>query len=577
MSKTWVLSGISVGLLFILTFFVWRPLLSPGFFTMHDDQQVARLEQLDKSLRAGQFPVRWVADLGFGYGYPLFNFYPPLSYYLGESIHLFFNQGFINSTKSVWFLALFGSGLTMYFLSREFFGRAGGLISALFYVYAPYHAVDAYVRGALAELFSFVWLPLILLFSYKAIKGNSRQWSIWTGVALAFLMITHNLVFLPFAGLLALWCVGIFLVYGDKRKWPYLIFHGLLFILVSFALTAFFWLPSLWEKQYTLVDRLLITNLASYKIHFVCPAQLWNSPWGFGGSVAGCLDGMSFKLGKLHIFLAAVSFPLAIFFWFKKKKPLALFLILGLFLFAFSVFMTTDYSRFLWDHLSLLWYLQFPWRFLEFAALFSSLLAGAGFFLYNNPLLKGGIFLALAAALLWPNAKLFTPREFLTSATDSSLTSDRQIKWYVSSTSFEYLPRGIKVVLTDKGPVLPAVTGYENLPRKKLAVISGDLSLGEQKFLPDSFSFEGTSAMGARLQINTVNFPGWQVLIDNKETNIDDNNQLRLITFFIPPGRHAINGRFLDTPVRKWGNLISVLAAFCVAGLILYGTRRSKK
>ncbi len=31
---------------------------------------------------------RWLMDLAFGYGYPIFNFYPPLAEFLAESLHL---------------------------------------------------------------------------------------------------------------------------------------------------------------------------------------------------------------------------------------------------------------------------------------------------------------------------------------------------------------------------------------------------------------------------------------------------------------------------------------------------------
>ena len=71
-----------------LSFFSWAVLLNSGYFSMHDNQHLARLFELDKAIRAGQFPVRWVAGLGFGYGYPLFNFYPPFIYYLGELFHV---------------------------------------------------------------------------------------------------------------------------------------------------------------------------------------------------------------------------------------------------------------------------------------------------------------------------------------------------------------------------------------------------------------------------------------------------------------------------------------------------------
>ena len=68
-----------------LSFFAVKPLLLPGFFPMHDDTQVARVFEMGKVLQNGIFPVRFVPDLGYGYGYPIFNFYAPLAYYIGAS------------------------------------------------------------------------------------------------------------------------------------------------------------------------------------------------------------------------------------------------------------------------------------------------------------------------------------------------------------------------------------------------------------------------------------------------------------------------------------------------------------
>lgn len=392
-------------LLVIITLSFWavKPLFNPGFFSHHDDQQVARLYEMDKALTAGQFPVRVVPDLGFGFGYPLFNFYPPLTYYLGEIYHLT-GFGFIDSVKLVWLTAILGSGITMFFLARKYFGNLGGIVSGLFYVYAPYHAIDAYVRGALAELFSFVWLPLILLFSNKPIIS---------GIFLGLLMITHNLIFLPFFGFYVLWTRNVKNI--------------IITTAVCFGLTAFFWLPALWEKQFTLVDDLLIKNLALYKIHYVCLPQLWDSLWGYGGSIAGCIDGMSFKLGKLHILASLAGLLIALIK--RSKIHASLFMLLTL-----AVFMTTEYSGFIWDRIPQLWYLQFPWRFLEFAALFSSLLAG-------SLVVKKPIAIILIALLLLFNVKLFVPQTFR-DVTDADLTNDYEIKWRVSSTSFEYLPKG---------------------------------------------------------------------------------------------------------------------------------------
>ena len=70
----------------ILSFFMIKPLWVNGYFPMHDDTQVARVVEMGRALRAGQFPVRWVSDLGYGYGYPIYNFYGPLPYYAGGAL-----------------------------------------------------------------------------------------------------------------------------------------------------------------------------------------------------------------------------------------------------------------------------------------------------------------------------------------------------------------------------------------------------------------------------------------------------------------------------------------------------------
>lgn len=539
---------------------------------MHDDQQVVRLQQMDKALKAGQFPVRWVPDLGFGYGYPVFNFYPPLAYYTGEVIHLL-GPGYIDSIKTVWFLALIGSAIAMYFLGKELFGKAGGLVSSMFYLYAPYHAVDAYVRGALAELCSFVWLPLILLFSYKVLispKEDDRvhkvKWAVWTGIFLALLMITHNLIFLPFVGLYLLWVLSLAFIYRSKTDPPSSLFYLLSSLVLAFGLTAFFWLPSLWEKQFTLVDQILIKNLASYTIHFVCPVQLWYSPWGFGGSVTGCNDGLSFALGKIYFLVIVLGLGVCIL----KKSWVG---IISFLLLTFSLFMTLPVSQFVWDRISVLWYLQFPWRFLEFSALFSSILAGAILVLFKNRKLQIVFAVILIAGTMFLNAKYFVPQKLLADATDATQTSEDQVKWIISGTSFEYLPKGMATKLTDLGTVGVDIN-QSQVQKVKFKIEQGDFAVSSQEFLPDNFLLTGHSNSGALIQFQTVNFPGWKVWINGKEVTIDDNNPYKLITVNVGKGESSIYGKFTDTPVRTMGNFISLVF---LAGLIIYGARRNKR
>ena len=536
-----------------LSFFALFPLFQSGFFSMHDFQQVTRLFELDKTLMGGSFPVRWTEGLGFGFGYPLFNFYPPFVYYLGEVFHLI-GFGFIDSIKIVWGVALVGSALAMYFLAKEFFGKIGGVVAAVFYLYVPYHAVDAYVRGALAELFSFVWLPLILLFA-------SRKKVITTGIFLGLLMITHNLIFLPFAGFYVL-CV----ILINRQPLLYTFYFLLSTFAIAFALTAFFWLPSLAEKQFTLVDQFLTTGLANYQIHFVCPDQLWNSFWGYGGSIAGCLDGVSFKLGKPQLILALVTLGIGI--WKKSRVPLVIFGLFGL-----AIFMTAEYSKFIWEKINLLWYLQFPWRFLEFAALFSALLAGGLFLIIRNFWLQLGLGVILIFGVIFLHGKYFAPQNYDYQATDTALTSDEEIRWKVSQTSFEYMAKGTAVKPTPQGSYTLDIVNY---PTQKYLVTTGDFNADKIQFGADKFLLSGNSQTGAAIQFQIANFPGWKVWVDGQETVIDDNNKVKLITIAVPAGSHIVCWVFTNTPVRSLGNLISLSAIIGVGGYYLYARRRNK-
>ena len=62
------------------------------------------------------------------------------------------------------------AGVSMYYLARQFWGEAGGIISALYYTYSPYHALNLYVRGAVAELFAFAFIPLAFYGLWKVYK-----------------------------------------------------------------------------------------------------------------------------------------------------------------------------------------------------------------------------------------------------------------------------------------------------------------------------------------------------------------------------------------------------------------------
>lgn len=549
-------------IIFLIATIISLPLLAPGFYTVHDDQQIARLYLFDKALFAGQFPVRWVDELGFGFGYPLFVFYPPFVYMLAESFKLL-GFGYVGAIKMVFALSIFISGISMYILAKQFSGKLGGLTSSLFYILAPYRAIDIYIRGALSESFSFVWLPIILLALYK-IQTN-KNYMYLAALSLAFLMITHNLVFLPFSFILFIYIFLIFYITKNKKRYLFLVFIS---ALLSAALSAFFWLPALTEKHFTIVDQILLADLANYKIHFVNPIQLWDSPWGYAGSAEGLADGISFKIGKLHILISIAALSFSILLLIKNRVNKKIYLSVLFFgLFLFSSFMTTQYSYFIWQNIGILAYLQFPWRFLIFTSLFSSILAGI--FIYNLkiPIIKLAMFIILVLLLLTTNVKLFKPQTYRKDLTDEKATQGNLIKWNVSKTSFEYVPKGVQLYRGELGTNQIDIKKSE-LPNNKVEVLSGKVNINNLTIKPHLITFNTQSSEMSKIQINAYNFPGWKAIIDNNQAVIYDDNKLKLINLFIPAGIHSIEIKFTNTPLRTLANLITLSAIMLISAKI---------
>ena len=260
-----------------LSFLTIIPLFSNGFFPMHDDTQVARVFEMGKMLKLGVLPVRWVSDLGYGYGYPIFNFYAPLAYYIGG----FFNVlGFdaLLSTKLMIAFAMLGAGVAMYLLAGEFFGILGGVLAGILYAYAPYHALNLYVRGDVAELYAYIFLPIIFYGLWKV--SHERKWRYVATGALGFagLILSHNLTAFMAAPFIA--AFGLILLH--RARYKRIVFENISFTaLLGVLLSAFYWLPALLQMGSTNVLS-QVGGGADYKDHFVCLPQLWESLWGFG-------------------------------------------------------------------------------------------------------------------------------------------------------------------------------------------------------------------------------------------------------------------------------------------------------
>ncbi|MFA6017243.1 MAG: hypothetical protein WC744_04100 [Patescibacteria group bacterium] len=551
----------------IITVLAVSGLLNNQYFIIHDDQHIARLYLLDQAIRQGSIYPRWVGGLGFNFGYPLFNFYPPLIYYVAEFFHLIgFNL--LWSLKLMIVTGSFISSIGMYLLGKRFFDKKIGLLAATLFTFFFYRAITIYIRGAWAEFFAMSILPFVFLGLDNIYRNNSFKRSLLFSVSLGLLILAHPLVAFPAFFFIVLFFI--FYFFCSENRW--LFFRNFLIgVFLGLSLSAFFWLPSFVEKKFTLVDAILTHELANYKIHFIYPYQLWFSSWGYGGSIAGPNDGISFQLGKIHIFLTIFSLIVFLFYLFTQNKGKSVRMYLFLFfLLLFSIFMSLTYSQFVWDKIKYLWYLQFPWRFLTFTGIFISLIAAAGIYYLekiiklDNKVKKVLFNLVIIIIIFITIIKYITylkPHD-LKSYDEKKLTSFEEISWRVSKTSFEFSPFGIK---TKKTELVTTTIGLErkDLTKESFKILSVGKETARVKTITNKFSkkeFEVESKSPFQFRLNTFNFPGWQANLDGKVITISDNNDYKLITVLVPEGNHNLSFIFKDNLVRTLGNLISLVA-----------------
>ena len=556
----------------ILSFFSIKPLLMSGFFPIHDDTQVARVYEMGKALSDGMFPVRWVQDLGYGYGSPTFNFYAPLAYYVGG----FFNVlGFdaLVSTKIMMIIGIILSGVFMYLLANELWGKIGGLVSSLFYMYAPYHAVDIYVRGDVAEFWAYAFIPLAFYGFLKAYKEKEWKYIVTGAFGFSAVILSHNLTAMmitPF-----LFFLLFFLLLFDTKEKISSTFYFLITLFFGLSISAFYWLPALFELKFTNVLS-QIEGGANFRDHFVCIQQLWQSPWGFGGSAAGCVDGISFKIGKLHILLSllAVAF-LVISLRRKKFKNLLFksnyqitFVIFSVFAFVISVFLTLEISKPIWEFIPAMAFFQFPWRFLLLMSFFSSILCGFSFWFVNKMLDKKFnkieylMLLGIIFILMIYSTKLFVPQTFILKE-GSDYTNLKTLRWKTSKISDEYMPKNFKI------------------PKSENEVVKNKIQIDEDQAGILYLTFDTKSLHASikaldktSININTAYFPSWNIFVDNKRSDFNVTN--KGISLFVPKGDHSLDMLFIQTPVEKLGDSISLASVFLlIAGIILSRKRLS--
>ena len=518
------------------------PLLRSGFFRAHDSfLQIYHMIEFNACINNHILYPRWFPDIYWGYGGPLLTFYEPFFYYMVLPFY-WLTHSYFTSFKIVIGLGVILSGLFMYCFARPHWGRAGALLAAAAYMYAPYHIVDIYVRGAFPESFMYVYLPALMLLVRKVITADSRGWGALFALILGISFVTHPLCFL-FPLILIPYAIVLTSRSRGRRAVPLVIGFAL-----ALGLSAFYWIPIAIQHPYIYTDQLTAGHF-NYRDHFVYPAQLLYPSWGWGDSLPGPDDGMSFQIGVVHVAFLLLA-PLAIPNLTAGQRRITI--LVGV-MSLLSIFMMLPPSVILWNHLPFIGILQYPWRLLGLTNFFTSFLAGAALYLVprerstlKSAIAATGIIFILVLYGRYCRANYPEP-VFQREADCSRETVLRKPVWQYE---LMFRPRWAKQ--------LP-----EGVPHQKVIMGRG-ARLEDLETAPHRLSFRYTAPGATRCTVNTFYYPCWKCSIDGTAHPIQAGEPVGEIIVRLPPGEHNVLLQFTNPPSVKLAWVISLISLFLI-------------
>jgi len=542
-----------------------------------------RTFELAENLRTGVIPARWMPNANFGLGYPFFNFYAALPYYVAAGLNVL-GLDLIFSIQFTQTLGMFAAAASMWLLARRFLSQQGAALAAIAYTLAPFHLANLYVRGdSLSEFYAFACFPLVL---WGVLHGGKRGWWAIT-LGLATLACTHNvstLLFIPVLGLFCLWHLGrtknteYRLQITDRKtqntdlvirgnKSIFLNLYSVFFLCSAGAgamlLSIWFWLPALVGTNSVQLDE-QTTGYLNYANHFR-GLNLVQSSLLFDYTVDAQLG--VFGMGLLQ----AIFSVLGLLAWLWRMKT-ARWLVPALFL--LTTLLITPLSAPIWQWLKPLQLAQFPWRVLSLQSLFAALLigkladGGSPRFYIIAILLSVTMLARLPNQRLWVDAASVTPENL------------RLFEWFSgnigSTIRAEYLPK----------TALPkAVTGPAMLGQAPQAIaLSGEISQAQQiSAQANAQQWQITVASPqADLVLPLLYWQAWRanvVTIDqiSQDLALLPNPGSGWVKLSLPQGQHQINLWLDKTPDQRWGEWLSLLTFVALGGVGLWQCWRYKR
>ncbi len=524
---------------------------------------------------SGLWP-RWSAELIYGYGYPVFNFFPSLVHAFIQLIH---QLGFplLTAYRIAVYLHFLLAAISSYLLGKKVFhSQVAGWGTAVIYVYSPYLLYDVIVRGAPPETQALALLPLLILAIWKASEPSALPTSLLpiplTAILFALTFLSHpaSYVFLLPIGVWLLIKAGF--ARKNGRFWQTLI-GPTIGITLGVLLTTFFWLPAFLEIPFTRAE-LAISQGYTYQENFLSLIEMFR--WPILPADPALINPPLVRA----LPLVGLLWAIVVILWqwrqtdrFQRETILAWTAVL-----IFTIWLITPASQFVWNNVRLLSLILYPWRLLSISSIAIAILVALSLQILGKkmssrrailpPLLLTS--LILISSIPW----LFPPRQAMPENINAAQALGSELPpYFIGTTTLgEFLP-----IQVDELPPLLATDEQLRAGQNPDRLQPAD-GVSWTRFIdnPIAARYQIQLDSPQTLTYQQFDFPGWQVTLNGQPIPIIPSQPDGLITFELPAGQHDLQISFGNSKVRQVAWLISGVAFILLIALTVVALRQRK-
>ena len=380
----------NIAIIFIVSIFVCLPLLNKNCNIYIDDgiQHLCRLIGTEQTLVSKQFLPMIMSNFCNNFGYSWNIFYSPLTAYI-PLIFRIFSFSFETCLKLFIFVVTVATGIAMYkFVIKITKNKNIAILASVLYIIAPYRITDMYVRMALAELTSFIFIPMVFSGMYSIINENKKSSLLIIGAS--GLIFTHTVVCMYTAMLCFVYLI-VFIRKLNKKS----ILNLLVSLLMIVLITSFYWVglaQHYFSTSYEVfvpgrMERVDVLNF--YKTSL---SQLVYTDQE---------QKMIYEIG-IVTFIGLLLTPIAIMKFEKQEKEKDFTKIYGLFGILGIVLTIMTLKIFPFEKLpGTFTMIQFTFRLFEFTSFFFAIISAVNFWiLIKNFNIRDVIIISLIACLL---------------------------------------------------------------------------------------------------------------------------------------------------------------------------------